>query len=164
MIIEKILKEENAYWTAFDIDEKNILHIVWQDGLCGKASIYYTEMNQNASSIYKKIISKGDDKKPDIVVDSNGVAHIVWNTDKELFYAKIDEKKNVKIEKIVSIKDPRYPSITLDYNLTPHVVFERWEGGENHIHYIIPIKREKRKKKEKTHLFFLTSQFLLLYL
>ncbi|HEC77214.1 MAG TPA: hypothetical protein ENI33_08185 [Thermoplasmatales archaeon] len=130
VVTEKILKEENAYWTAFDIDKKNILHIVWQDGLCGKANIYYMEMGQNASSIYKKIISKGDDKKPDIAVDSNGVTHIVWNTDKELFYARIDEEKNVKVEKIVSIKDPRYPSITLDYNLTPYVVFERWEGGE----------------------------------
>lgn len=130
VVINKTLKEENAYWTAFDIDKKNILHIVWQDGECGKANIYYMEMDQNASLIYKKIISKGDDKKPDVAVDSNGTAHIVWNTDDELFYARIDEDKKVKVEKIVSIKDPRYPSINVDENFIPHVVFEKWEGGE----------------------------------
>ena len=88
------------------------------------------EMDEDASLIYQKIISKGDDKKPDVVVDLNGNAHIVWNTDKEIFYAKIDEERNIKVEKIVSIKDPRYPSINVDDNLIPHVVFEKWEGGE----------------------------------
>jgi len=152
LLIEKILKED-AYWPSFDIDKKNNLHIVWQDGECrggkGVANILYTIIDKNASIVQQKKISIEKDMKPDILVDKNGDSHVVWCGMKGIYYANISEEGKIKKYKIVDIKSPQYPLIAFA-NATPYVVFEKWEGGEKpySLYYVYRISKEENNSNE----------------
>lgn len=63
-------------------DENGNLHIVWRETIDGNQEIFYTwiDVNQTIQSLPVNVSNSPsfDSQAPQLVVDSTGIAHIVW--------------------------------------------------------------------------------------
>ncbi len=94
-------------------------HVVWHEAAYTIYNLYYSFFNDSAWSIPYSIDSLSGEAgyRPDIILDSQGNAHIVWSGGTELYYSSYDGTSwsipyNISDLSVNSL----FPDITTDYS------------------------------------------------
>ena len=136
------------------VDSQGNIHVVWSDNRTGNYEIFYTMLSLAGDTLIDdtQLTSKtADSRRPAIVIDSQGRAHIAWhdkrfNNTPEIFYTIIDpalddqdgssgddSEMAVIDDFLISISDSNRsntPRLTIDSLDCIHMVWSETDNGE----------------------------------
>ncbi len=122
-------------------ESDGVLHYVWVEDVNGLSQIVYGKRDGDQTPVSSLIISdnSGNDTLPEIVVDTDGNAHVVWMNQggSGIKYRKINSIGQIDgpVITIISGQTALYPSLDIDSNNNLHLA---WQGSNNgyQIYYI----------------------------
>jgi hypothetical protein len=128
------------------LDLSTSAHIVWQDSRGGGGSyqIFYSKISPAGSIAVAETpvtVTSGSAEDPDLVVDTAGNIHLVWDdtrdTSQEIYYKKLDNSGGELLadQRVSDLPDTSLrASITLDSNQDLAVVWRDRRGGDDELY------------------------------
>lgn len=130
------------------LDTENNIHVAWAGGtyftnetIYGDQEIFYAVKTVEGSWEISQLTENDvDDLFPDLVVDSNGTAHLVWSSEisdwnNEICYATNSEGSWQTITVTQDNANDVRPSLALDSSDMLHIAWQRWSGESWDIFY-----------------------------
>ena len=128
-----------AKWADIAIDQKNRIHLVWQDAITGYTEVYYAMYDGDHWSTPLNLSNNPNGAViPKIAIDGQNHLHVVWCNygdfweldSVEIYYSKFDgDSWTTPVNISRSPKQSYYPNIAIGPDDNPHVVWEERKRG-----------------------------------
>lgn len=134
-----VLVTDNGYAGDIKLDEQGRVHLTYYRSAQGVVGGFYQRFNRNnASAIGPLQLTGYNDAEPELDLDSQGNAHVVYMDDgNDLSYRKISAGGAMGAERIlVSDHDAFFPYIAVDTTDRLHIVWQGRVGSTHQIYYL----------------------------